>query len=84
MENMRRCINWYVGTDAVKVVDLGAMDVNGSYRQLVPPTAEYVGVDIEAGPGVDIVLTDVYHLPFEDGSVDIVLAGQMLEHYGQF
>jgi predicted O-methyltransferase YrrM len=84
MENMRRCIDWYVGTGPVKVVDLGAMDVNGSYRQLVPPTAEYVGADLEAGPGVDVVLTNVYHLPFEDGSVDIVLSGQMLEHCGQF
>jgi ubiquinone/menaquinone biosynthesis C-methylase UbiE len=44
----------------------------------------FTEVSQEAGQGVDIVLTDVYHLPFEDGSVDIVLSGQMLEHCGQF
>jgi len=84
MENMARCISWYVGPDPVKVVDLGAMDVNGSYRQLFPPSAVYVGVDLESGPGVDIILTDGYHLPFDDGSIDIVISGQMLEHCGQF
>jgi hypothetical protein len=84
MENMRRCIDWRLGDDPVRVVDLGSMNVNGSYRELLPPTCDYVGVDLEPGPGVDVVLTDVYSLPFEDGSVDVVLSGQMLEHCGQF
>lgn len=84
MENMRRCVDWYVGGTAGKVVDLGAMNVNGSYRQLFEPSTEYVGVDLEPGPGVDLVLDDVYSLPFEDNSLDLVLSGQMLEHCGQF
>ncbi|MDE2561116.1 MAG: class I SAM-dependent methyltransferase [Sphingomonadales bacterium] len=41
-------------------------------------------MDLEAGPGVDVVLEDVYHLPFADGSVDVVLTGQMLEHCAHF
>ncbi|MBG0812477.1 methyltransferase domain-containing protein [Methylosinus sp. H3A] len=81
---MRRCVQWYLPTGKARVVDLGAMNVNGSYRELLPSTMDYVGVDLEPGPGVDVVLTDVYRLPFEDGSVDVVLSGQMLEHCGQF
>lgn len=84
MENMRRCIEWYVGPTPGKVIDLGSMNVNGSYRELLPADVDYVGVDLEPGPGVDVVLTDVYRLPFEDSSVDIVMSGQMLEHCGQF
>ena len=72
MENMRRCVDWY-GTSDGKIVDLGAMNVNGSYRQLFPG-GDYFGVDLEPGPGVDVVLSDVYHLPFEDSSVDLVLS----------
>jgi SAM-dependent methyltransferase len=83
MENMRRCVDWY-GRSAEKVVDLGAMNVNGSYRELFEPSTDYIGVDLEPGPGVDLVLDDVYALPFEDNSVDLVLSGQMLEHSGQF
>lgn len=79
---MRRCVDWYGASDG-KIVDLGAMNVNGSYRELFPG-GDYVGVDLEQGPGVDVVLSDVYHLPFEDASVDLILSGQMLEHCGQF
>ena len=84
MENMQRCIEWFAGDRPLKVVDLGAMNVNGSYQELLPSNADYVGVDLEEGPGVDVVLTDVYHLPFEDNSIDIVMSGQMLEHCGHF
>lgn len=84
LENMGRCIDWYLKPDAKTVVDLGAMDVNGSYRSLLPAHVRYTGVDLEAGPGVDVVLSDVYKLPFEDASTDVVLSGQMLEHCGQF
>lgn len=84
MENMRRCVDWYVSAPPGQVVDLGAMNLNGSYRELLDRAPQYVGVDLEPGPGVDVVLTDDYRLPFADGSVDLVLSGQMLEHCGQF
>ncbi len=44
------------------------------------PNVEYLGVDIEDGAGVDVVLTDPYKSPFENNSIDIVVTGQMLEH----
>ncbi|KAF0125487.1 MAG: type 11 methyltransferase [Xanthobacteraceae bacterium] len=81
---MRRCSDWYLPKGRIRIVDLGAMNVNGSYRELLPATVEYVGVDLEAGPGVDVTLSDTYQLPFADGSFDVVLSGQMLEHSGQF
>src|SRR6478672_10719054 len=49
----------------LRVVDIGSYDVNGSYRTLFGnPAWSYQGVDLEAGPGVDIVLKSPYCLPF--------------------
>lgn len=85
LENMRRCIDWYLDAEAINVVDLGGMNVNGSYRDLFPAgTRRYVSLDVQAGPGVDLVLQDVHKLPFDAGSCDLVISGQMLEHCGQF
>lgn len=84
LENMRRCIDWYLGAETVDVVDLGSMNVNGSYRDLFPSSARYIGVDLEAGLGVDLVLEDVNQLPFDEASCDLVISGQLLEHCGQF
>ncbi|MEM8569975.1 MAG: class I SAM-dependent methyltransferase [Pseudomonadota bacterium] len=65
----------------VSILDVGAMDVNGSYRKLFSePRFAYTGVDLGAGPGVDIVLENAYALPFDDLSFDLVVSGQMLEH----
>lgn len=40
----------------------------------------YEGLDIVAGPGVDIVTTDHYRYPIEDDIYDIVISGQVMEH----
>lgn len=83
-ENMRRCIAWYLPKRPLKVLDLGSASVNGSYRDLLPDTVEYCGVDLAPGDGVDLVLEDPYQFPFADASVDLIISGQMLEHCGQF
>ncbi len=67
-----------------RVLEVGALDVNGSVRPVVENAfapAEYVGVDLEAGPGVDVVC------PAEDlvdrfgpDRFDVVLGLEMLEH----
>ena len=67
--------------DAREALDVGGADVNGGYRPIFDdPRYRYLTVDLAAGEGVDVVLDDPYRLPFADGSVDIVLSGQMLEH----
>lgn len=84
MENMQRCIDWYCPEGAIDVADLGSSDVNGSYRSFFEENGSYTGIDLAPGPGVDVVLDDPHHLPFEDGTIDLVLSGQMLEHSAQF
>ncbi|MEX0875729.1 MAG: methyltransferase domain-containing protein [Actinomycetota bacterium] len=84
---MARCYERFVAgsaleaKDVVQVLDVGGADVNGTYRTIFnSPNMAYRAADLVAGNGVDIVLDDAYHLPLADGSIDIVISGQMLEH----
>ena len=38
----------------LKIVDIGAQDVNGSLRTVAPMNNEYIGVDFAEGKGVDV------------------------------
>jgi SAM-dependent methyltransferase len=63
------------------VLDVGSMDVNGSYKPIFShPGICYVGLDMAAGNNVDIVTHDPYRYPLEDGVADCVISGQALEH----
>ena len=75
-QHMQRLVSTYLSPGSVlKVVDIGSFDVNGSYRTLfTDPGWQYTGVDLEAGPGVDVVLASPYRLPFATGSVDVVVS----------
>ncbi len=64
----------------LRIVEIGSQDVNGSIRQFAPASAEYIGVDFVNGKGVDVILKDPYSLPFETGSVDVVLSSSCFEH----
>ena len=67
--------------DRVTVVDIGGADINKGYRQIFNHSRfHYITVDLEGAAGVTVNLSDPYKLPFDDGSVDILLSGQMLEH----
>lgn len=82
------CIN-FVKTLAVndiegkRVLDVGSYDVNGSAREHIETSgcAEYIGIDMREGPGVDEVC-DVKNLVerFGSDSFDIVISTEMLEH----
>lgn len=64
------------------VVECGSLNVNGSPRNsLFHPSWRYTGIDIQGGPGVDMVLS-VYDLDIAFGAetVDIVVSTEMLEH----
>lgn len=62
------------------VVDIGSQNVNGSLKDVCPPSLKYIGVDFVAGHGVDIILDDPYKLPFDDASVDVVVCSSCFEH----
>lgn len=61
-----------------RVVEFGSRDINGNIRDLLPPDAEYIGVDQAAGPNVDMVAeASGYSPPWHP---DLVLCLNMLEH----
>ncbi|HRQ57824.1 MAG TPA: methyltransferase domain-containing protein [Azoarcus taiwanensis] len=72
--------------DRLEILDVGAMDVNGSYRPLFDEAGwHYRGADLEPGRNVDIVLTDPYRFDgVASGSLDVVVSGQALEHMPRF
>jgi SAM-dependent methyltransferase len=72
------------GRTGLKIIDIGAQDVNGSLREFAPADCDYVGVDFMAAKGVDVVLEDPYALPFPDGLADMVVCSSVLEHSAHF
>lgn len=66
-----------------RIIDVGAYNVNGSFRTVLEKLnpKEYVGVDIEPGPGVDFVCEgDKLVEKFGKESFDLVISTELLEH----
>lgn len=61
------------------VVDIGAQDINGSYRPLFPDCI-YIGIDAAAGNGVDRLMVSEFNTGMDPDFVDLVISGQCLEH----
>ncbi len=68
--------------EPLTILDLGSQDFNGSYRPLFDrPPWRYLGVDMAAGPNVDIVLRTPYDWrEIKAGSADVIVSGQTFEH----
>ena len=66
----------------IRVLDVGSYDVSGSYKHLFEDEKyDYVGMDMEKGPNVDITLKNPYNWSeTETDSFDIVISGQAFEH----
>lgn len=79
---MKRLADTYLGGRTPGTVyDLGSLSIGGSYRPIFAELGwQYRGIDIEAGPNVDIVLADPYVLPLADASSELVISGQAFEH----
>ena len=79
-------MNWfvenYVLEEGKKILDVGSMDQDFSYRKLFDgKQAQYIGLDIAAGPNVDVIMDKPYEWDsLEDESFDFVISGQAFEH----
>jgi len=82
LQGVERLIERYLaGVRGGQVLDVGAMSLNGAYRPLFDPARwSYFGLDLKAGPNVDIVATDPYSWPIEAERFDVVVSGQAFEH----
>ncbi len=56
------------------VVDVGALDINGTLRAACPSHLNYI----------DVVLDDPYLLPFADNSIDLIVCSSVFEHTEMF
>jgi len=86
-ENLELLINNYKnflsGKD-IKVLDIGSRvrtpEKITRWKGIIPDYYEYIGIDIEKGQNVDIVLDSPYKYPFEDNSIDLIIANSIFEH----
>ena len=77
MKLMQNMLHTYYKQTGI-VVDVGSLDVNGTYRQLFNGWL-YHGVDLAMGKNVDLVMKDEFSIPLPSGA-DLVISGQTLEH----
>ena len=67
----------------IKVLEIGSLIVEGqehlSVRKLFPE-AEYIGIDMQKGNGVDVVEDCINYCYFNENEYDLILCLDMLEH----
>ena len=66
-----------------EVLEVGALNVNGSVRPLVCGLRprSYIGIDLQAGPGVDQICDATQLVPrFGPDSFDLLISTELLEH----
>lgn len=62
---------------AKRVLEIGSRNINGSIRALFPD-ADYIGIDLEPGRGVDLIGDGATFVP--PWSPDLVITCETLEH----
>ncbi len=89
---MEYCLHAYCkGDGSERVLDVGSLDVNGTFRALFAVTPDkpgldvknYTGADIVSGLNVDIVMGE-YSIPVQDGCFDVIISGNVVEHVKLF
>lgn len=63
----------------IDVLEIGSLNVNGSVRDHFKNVETYIGIDMEAGPGVDIIASS-HNIPIADEDIDLIMCCEMLEH----
>jgi SAM-dependent methyltransferase len=87
--NMERFRDKYLAEHLGKrldIVDLGSTEIGACYRPIFEkPSWNYVGVDLQPGPNVSLVLKKPYDWQeIPTASVDLLISGQVLEHVEYF
>ena len=63
----------------LKILEFGSLDINGSVRGILQQHAEkYVGVDMQGGPGVDIICDATSFMSHD--KYDVVVCAEVFEH----
>jgi SAM-dependent methyltransferase len=70
----------YWSPNMKRIIEIGSLNVNGTLKDFKPQDAEWVGVDLEPGDGVDIVIERANRIPFADNTFDLVVATSIFEH----
>lgn len=78
-QNCDRFYHEYCQDISGTVVDFGSYSVNGNVRDIFEPAMKYIGLDMEAGPNVDVVSTN-QETPFDNKSIDVVISTSCFEH----
>jgi len=71
--------NWKDDRTDLNVLEIGSLDINGSVRPMFKPfQSNYVGIDMQEGPGVDIVVDAAKFINFE--AYDVIVCAEVFEH----
>lgn len=62
----------------VKVIEIGSLNINGTVRDFFQ-TKDYLGVDVGAGPGVDLVARGE-ELDHPENTYDVAISAECFEH----
>jgi SAM-dependent methyltransferase len=73
-------MNIYADLSKASILEIGSQAFNGALRESASQTTNYVGVDIEEGAGVDLVVEPGKPLPVDENSFDLVIASSVFEH----
>jgi len=71
-------------TKDIRLLEIGSWTAPGQEeiicrKTIGPMVGEYVGMDMRAGPGVDVV-ADAKEMPFPDNDFDVIISTDCLEH----
>jgi SAM-dependent methyltransferase len=71
--------HWRGDRDRFNILEIGALNINGSVRDFLSPFSnEYVGIDPQDGPNVDVVASG--HEYCHPGYFDVVVSCEVFEH----
>jgi len=81
--NAKTFVKKYIpSTKGLDVLDVGSYDINGTLKPLFPDS-NYIGMDMEDGPNVDLVST-AHSIPLDSNSQDVIVSSSCFEHDPMF